>query len=145
VTGSRARISQIIFYLPRIENGFRAGILSLAFVTLFCRGPVFFPPAATHQNIFRLFFFSLKSGLPDFSWDNIPKRGKIYQITIKCTKLPQDIPKCCQIFQMDINYTNSFHSKALQNLDFWFENIPSGNPAYNLSCALKNCLRRRED
>jgi hypothetical protein len=33
--------------------------------------------------------------------------------------------------QMGIKYTNIFHSKALQNLpklDFWFENIPSGNP-----------------
>jgi hypothetical protein len=27
-------------------------------------------------------------GLSYFSWYNIPKRGKIYQITIKCTKCP---------------------------------------------------------
>jgi hypothetical protein len=26
-----------------------------------------------------------ESGLRDFSWYNIPKRGKIYHITIKCT------------------------------------------------------------
>jgi hypothetical protein len=28
------------------------------------------------------------SGLPDFSWYNLPKQGKIYQITAKYTKLP---------------------------------------------------------
>jgi hypothetical protein len=28
------------------------------------------------------------AGLPDFSWSKIPKRGKIYQITTKYTKLP---------------------------------------------------------
>jgi hypothetical protein len=26
-----------------------------------------------------------RSGLPDFSLNNIPKRGKIYQTTTKCT------------------------------------------------------------
>jgi hypothetical protein len=31
-------------------------------------------------------------GLPDFSWYNIPKRGKIYQITIKYTKWPYNRP-----------------------------------------------------
>jgi hypothetical protein len=31
------------------------------------------------------------TGLPDFSWYNLPKRVKIYQITIKCTKRPQNI------------------------------------------------------
>jgi hypothetical protein len=33
---------------------------------------------------------------------------------------------------MNINYNNIFHSKALQiypNWDFWFEKMPSGNPA----------------
>jgi hypothetical protein len=44
-------------------------------------------------NIFSRSFVSVDSakvhgcraGLPDFSWCNIPKRVKIYQITIKCT------------------------------------------------------------
>jgi hypothetical protein len=27
-----------------------------------------------------------RAGLPDFSWHNIPKRDKIYQMTIKYTK-----------------------------------------------------------
>jgi hypothetical protein len=34
--------------------------------------------------------------------------------------------------QVFIKYTNIFHCKTLQNypnLDFWFENKPSGNPA----------------
>jgi hypothetical protein len=33
------------------------------------------------------FFLSLTAGLPDFSWHNIPKRGK-YQISTKCAKWP---------------------------------------------------------
>jgi hypothetical protein len=35
------------------------------------------------------------------------------------------------MYQMDIKYTNNFiarPSKIYPNLDFWFENIPSGNP-----------------
>jgi hypothetical protein len=30
------------------------------------------------------------TGLPDFSWCNIPKRGKIYQMTIKYSKWPEN-------------------------------------------------------
>jgi hypothetical protein len=37
-----------------------------------------------------------------------------------------------KIYQRDIKYTNIFDCKSLQNinknLDFWFENTPSGNP-----------------
>jgi hypothetical protein len=33
----------------------------------------------------------LYAGLPDFSWYKIPKRGKIYQMTTKCTKWPLNI------------------------------------------------------
>jgi hypothetical protein len=72
------------------------------------------------------------SGLPDFDCFNIPKRGKIYQITIK-------IPNGHKIYQMDlcekdqmaVKYTNICHCNALKNLpkkDFWFENMLSGNP-----------------
>jgi hypothetical protein len=32
------------------------------------------------------------TGLPDFSWYNTPKREKIYQITIKYTNRPENIP-----------------------------------------------------
>jgi hypothetical protein len=34
-----------------------------------------------------------ESGLPDFSWYNIPKRVEIYQITTKYTKRSYNIPK----------------------------------------------------
>jgi hypothetical protein len=40
---------------------------------------------------------------------------------------------------MGMQYINLFHSKALQiffpNWDFWFENIPSGNPERDLRLA----------
>jgi hypothetical protein len=39
------------------------------------------------------------SGLPDFSWCNIPKLGKIYQITKKYTK-------CKKVFEMAGNRLN---------------------------------------
>jgi hypothetical protein len=42
-----------------------------------------------------------KSGLPDFSCDNIPKRGKKYEIT---TKLPNDLV----IFYMGMKDTQYF-------------------------------------
>jgi hypothetical protein len=34
---------------------------------------------------------------------------------------------------MAVKYTNFIHSKAFQNvpeLKFWYENVPSGNPAF---------------
>jgi hypothetical protein len=52
------------------------------------------------------------------------KRGKRYQIVTK-------LPNCHKIYQMPIENTNFFiprPSKITANLDFWFENIPSGNP-----------------
>jgi hypothetical protein len=56
------------------------------------------------------------AGLPDFSWYNIPKRGKIYQMTTKYTKWPKNVSNGRNIDQMDIKYTNIFHYKTLQNL-----------------------------
>jgi hypothetical protein len=55
-------------------------------------------------------------GLPDLSWCNIPKRGKMYQITIQYTKWPQYIPNGRKIGPMAIKYTNIFHSKSFQVL-----------------------------
>jgi hypothetical protein len=55
-------------------------------------------------------------GLPDFSWYNIPNRGKIYQITLKYLKWPQHIPNGRKIDHTTIKYTNIFHRKTLQNL-----------------------------
>jgi predicted secreted protein len=59
--------------------------------------------------------------LPDFSKYDIPKQGKIYQnyqTTITHAKWPKNI----QIFSIPRP------SKIYLNWDFWFENIPSGNP-----------------
>jgi hypothetical protein len=55
------------------------------------------------------------TGLPDFSWYNIPKRGKIYQITIKIPN-GKKLPYCRKIDQMAIKCTSNFHCKTLQNL-----------------------------
>jgi hypothetical protein len=41
--------------------------------------------------------------------------GKIYQITTKYTKRTKNISNGCKIDQMDIKYSNIFHSKALQS------------------------------
>jgi hypothetical protein len=67
------------------------------------------------------------TGLPDFSGNNIPKRDEtypmatyIYQMVIKYSKTPESI-------------STIFRSNGLHNLPkmfiFWFENIPSSNPA----------------
>jgi hypothetical protein len=56
------------------------------------------------------------SGLPDFSWHNIPKRGEF-------TKWPQTIPNGHKIYQMTGKwihrmasyYTNIFHGKTLKS------------------------------
>jgi hypothetical protein len=45
------------------------------------------------------------SGLPDFSWYKIPKGGKIYQMTTKYIKWPQNISNSSKIDQMVIKYT----------------------------------------
>jgi hypothetical protein len=44
------------------------------------------------------------------------KKGKIFEMTTKYTKKPQNIPNASKIDQMDIKYINIFHSKSLQNL-----------------------------
>jgi hypothetical protein len=41
-----------------------------------------------------------RSGLPDFYWYNIPKEGKMYQITIKYSKGSQYIPNSRQMDKM---------------------------------------------
>jgi hypothetical protein len=66
-----------------------------------------------------------KSGLPDFSYDSIPKWGEIYQITIKYTKWPQTIsnnlPNGRKMDQMAIKFTNISPkpSQNLPKLGFW--------------------------
>jgi hypothetical protein len=73
-----------------------------------------------------------KAGLPDFSWHNIPKRGKIYQTT---KKLPNfhyvKMQNCPKKFKWPYNmqtFSIPRPPKIYPNWDFWFEKIPSGNP-----------------
>jgi hypothetical protein len=65
--------------------------------------------------------------LPDFSGQNIPKRGKYKKYA---TKLPSGQKCLCEIpngyriykpFQIQ-------GPKKYPNWEFWFKNIPSGNP-----------------
>jgi hypothetical protein len=70
--------------------------------------------------------------LPDFSWYLVPKPEK-------CTKSTQNVPNVLKLFQMSLKYSkcplnipifsNLRPSKIYSNWDFWFENKPSGNPA----------------
>jgi hypothetical protein len=55
----------------------------------------------------------LKTGLPDFSWYNIPKRGKNYKIT---TKLPTLCPYTNGRNTYIPNDQNIFHSNVLQSI-----------------------------
>jgi hypothetical protein len=69
----------------------------------------------------RIEFLSLWSGLPDFPCHIVPKAGENipnchlgnYQMAIKYTKWPQNIPNGCNKFKMAKEYTKRFHSKAL--------------------------------
>jgi hypothetical protein len=74
---------------------------------------------------------AINAGLPDFSRYDIPKREKIFQLTIKYSQWPQNIPNGSEIEQVDIKGTNIIHCKTLEfypNWIFLFENMPSGNP-----------------
>jgi hypothetical protein len=61
------------------------------------------------------------AGLPDISWCNMPKFGKIYQIAIGI----MHIPNCNRMYQ---HYPVLGPSKYTKIEIFWFENLPSGNP-----------------
>jgi hypothetical protein len=69
--------------------------------------------------------------LPDFSLYNIPKREKY-------TKWPLNVPNGHKIQHLDKIIQKipassiARPSKIYTNLDFWFENIPSGNTAADL-------------
>jgi hypothetical protein len=74
-----------------------------------------------------------RPGLPDYSWHNTPKRGKIHQITTK-------LPNAHQIYTTVINYSKYSEyiatfsiprsSKIYPNWYFWSEKKPSGNPGF---------------
>jgi hypothetical protein len=57
-----------------------------------------------------------ETGLPDSLGRNIPKRGKMYQKTLKCTECHKCKPRRRKIFQMAIKYINIFNSEALQSI-----------------------------
>jgi hypothetical protein len=54
------------------------------------------------------------------NWKNTPIDNNIYQITAKYTEWPWNIPKCSIMRPI----------KIFRNWDFWYENIPSGNPNF---------------
>jgi hypothetical protein len=63
----------------------------------------------------------------------IPQSGKMYQMAAKYTKWPQNIPiSGKKTIGHIIHIPTSFIARPSQiypNRDFWFENMPSGNPA----------------
>jgi hypothetical protein len=50
------------------------------------------------------------AGLPDFSWNIIPKPEKMYRMNSKCTKWPLNIPNVFTVFQMAIKYPKCLYS-----------------------------------
>jgi hypothetical protein len=75
---------------------------------------------------------SCLAGLPDFSWCNIPKRGKIYQMTIKYSVWPQNIQNDRKINKMAVKQPFPLQGppKYSQIGIFGMKiGIPSGNPA----------------
>jgi hypothetical protein len=85
------------------------------------------------------------AGLPDFYWQNIPKRDKIYQMAMKYTKRSKNRPKRPQntqmavkyMYQMAIKYSKfslnmqtssiAIPSKIYPKCNFLLENKPSGS------------------
>jgi hypothetical protein len=73
----------------------------------------------------------LETGLPDFSWYNIPKRGKICQITTRFQNAHNICPTVVKYSEWRDYITTIFiprPSKIYPNWDFWSEKKLSGNP-----------------
>jgi hypothetical protein len=77
-------------------------------------------------------FFRGRSRVARFFMTQCTKTGKIYTIlpqnyrmAVKYTNCQYLIPNGHKIFQP---FSNSRLSQIYPNWDFWFENIPSGNP-----------------
>jgi hypothetical protein len=73
-----------------------------------------------HKKIWR------QSGLSDFSWYKIPKREKYTKLTRTIPNVHKNITKDLKMDQVSSSIARP--SKIDPNLDFWFENKPSGNP-----------------
>jgi hypothetical protein len=97
--------------------------------------------------------------MPDFSWYNIPQPQKyskiqiIYQISINITHFhnTHQMTKCT--IQTFTKFFTSRPHLNTKNWDFWYANIPSGNPAIkyilnghfdsNIFCLSRQSLERR--
>jgi hypothetical protein len=96
----------------------------------------FLPVSTTFPTRVARFFLVLK----------VSKRGKMYQMTTKFHKIKQTV--IMTMYEGFIKYTKNFHlrlSKLYQKLDFWSENMPSGNPVPDTCFSLRrkrNTLRR---
>jgi hypothetical protein len=53
------------------------------------------------QDFLAQVFLNREPGLPDYSWYNKPKRGKIYQSTTNCPKWPQNTQNGLKFYQMN--------------------------------------------
>jgi hypothetical protein len=85
------------------------------------RGEVCFD-AKQARNCFRNNFDAFEQGCQIFSGKNVPNEHKMYQMVIKYPKWPYNII---------IYYISNLRpSKIYPNWDFWSENKPSGNPAF---------------
>jgi hypothetical protein len=60
--------------------------------------------------------------LPDFSWKNTLNAQKIYRLVIKYTTWPLNLP---------IFYIPRLSKICRKKWNFWFANLPSGNPGEN--------------
>jgi hypothetical protein len=96
---------------------------------------VFEKNAENCRNSQKIVIITSTPGLTDFSWYNMPKRGKIYQLTTKLPIAHLINPVVVKDSKWPYyTYDNIFLSKVLQNIpnwDFWSEKKPSGSPAPN--------------
>jgi hypothetical protein len=87
-------------------------------------------------------FDRLIPGLPDFSWYNIPKRGKNIPNDYKITKGHKTYPMVVKYFKRPEYITTiciPMCSKIYPNRDFWSEKKPSGNPGLDFRRRMWNC------